>query len=84
MLSTIRKSCCCFTKTHVIVENNLITLIKKKKKIIPGKHEVYKPESELALIISNKLYQNFFDNNEKEEGMEQLLWDNYKVSFVLM
>ena len=48
----------------------------EKKKIIPVKLEVYKPESELALIIANKLYHNFFDKNKKEleEGKEKLLW----------
>ena len=49
----------------------------EKKNIIPVKLEVYKPESELALIIANKFYHNFFNKNEKEleEGMQQLLWD---------
>ena len=49
----------------------------EKKKIIPVKLEVHKPESELALISANKLYHNLFDKNEKEleEGMKQLLWD---------
>ena len=48
-----------------------------KKKIIPVKLEVYEPESELALIITNKLYHTFFDKNGKEleEGKEKLLWD---------
>ena len=49
----------------------------EKKNIIPVKLEVYKPESELALIIANKIYHNLFNKNEKEleEGMEHLLWD---------
>ena len=49
----------------------------EKKKIIPVKLEVHKPESELALIIANKLYHDLFDKNEieLEEGMQQLLWD---------
>ena len=49
----------------------------EKKKIIPVKLEVYQPESELDLIIANKLYYNLFDKNEKglEEEKKKLLWD---------
>ena len=49
----------------------------EKMKLIPVKLEVFQPESELALIIANKLYHEFADKQEKEleEGMEKLLWD---------
>ena len=49
----------------------------EKRNIIPVKLELYRPKSELALIIANKMYHKLFDKNEKEleEGKEKLLWD---------
>ena len=48
-----------------------------RKIIIPIKLEVYQPESELAIIITNKHYHKFFDKNQKEleEAKEKLLWE---------